>query len=165
MKPAPHRHDRRPAQWYVGALAALLALGTAQAQDNAKALNLFQQLLVRPGTATPATPAGGSAAPAAALGQALSGAAMPGKTAPGAQAADLIGLLTQMNAVNAALGEENAGSVGLLPAAILTLQNTTEVILTPLTGDTRQGRPMLPYWLRRVVTAEGRPAAEATAAP
>ncbi len=77
----------------------------------------------------------------------------------------LIGLLTQMNAVNAALGEENAGSVGLLPAAILTLQNTTEVILTPLTGDTRQGRPMLPYWLRRVVTAEGRPAAEATAAP
>jgi predicted Zn-dependent protease len=29
------------------------------------------------------------------LGQALSGAAMPGKTAPGAQAADLIGLLTQ----------------------------------------------------------------------
>lgn len=95
MKPAPHRHDRRPAQWYLGALAALLALGTAQAQDNAKALNLFQQLLVRPGTATPATPAGGSAAPAAALGQALSGAAMPGKTAPGAQAADLIGLLAQ----------------------------------------------------------------------
>jgi predicted Zn-dependent protease len=95
MMPAHHSHEQRPARWHSGALAALLALGTAHAQDNAKALNLFQQLLVRPGTTAPAAPPGAAAAPAAALGQALSGTAVPAKAAPGAQAADLIGLLTQ----------------------------------------------------------------------
>ena len=72
----------------------------------------------------------------------------------------LIGLLEQMNAMNVALGDEASGSVPLLPATILTLQNTTEVILTPLTdittaGDQRRSRrAVLPWWLRRMVIEE-----------
>ncbi|MCB1389560.1 MAG: alpha/beta fold hydrolase [Rhodobacteraceae bacterium] len=80
----------------------------------------------------------------------------------------LIGLLDQMNAVNLALGSENAGTVPLLPATILTLQNTTEVILTPLTeisgdlrGETRSRRAVLPWWLRRLVTADHVPEEQA----
>lgn len=75
----------------------------------------------------------------------------------------LIGLLDQMNAMNAALGEEASGSVPLLPATILTLQNTTEVILTPLTDistglstgqEQRNRRAVMPWWLRRMVTED-----------
>ncbi|PTX02986.1 alpha/beta hydrolase [Pararhodobacter aggregans] len=70
----------------------------------------------------------------------------------------LIGLLDQMNALNVALGSENAGSVPLLPATILTLQSTTEVILTPfteisgeVTGNNRNPRAVMPWWLRNFV--------------
>jgi len=65
----------------------------------------------------------------------------------------LIGMLDQMNAIDIALGTENAGSVPLLPATILTLQNTTEIILTPLTeasGESRGREAVLPWWLRRI---------------
>jgi len=64
----------------------------------------------------------------------------------------LIGLLAQMSEVDSALVGESAGSVPFLPATILTLQNTTEIILTPLTsvtGDNRPGGAVLPWWLRR----------------
>ena len=70
----------------------------------------------------------------------------------------LIGLLDQMNAMNVALSRDTSGSLSLLPATILTLQNTTEVILTPLT-ETRR-RPVLPWWLRRATDE----VADATAA-
>lgn len=49
----------------------------------------------------------------------------------------LIQLLDQVGAVEAALGLEQAGRLPLLPATILTLQNTTQIILQPLT-DTRR---------------------------
>lgn len=51
----------------------------------------------------------------------------------------LIQLLDQVGAVEAALGLEQAGRLSLLPATILTLQNTTQIILEPLT-DTRRWR-------------------------
>lgn len=67
----------------------------------------------------------------------------------------LIGLFAQMNAFNLALGQETSGSVPLLPATILTLQNTTEIILNPLSGETRRGgRAVLPWWMRRLVTGD-----------
>ena len=73
----------------------------------------------------------------------------------------LIGLLNQMGAMNAALSRDTAGSVPLLPATILTLQNTTEVILTPLTEDPARRRSVVPYWLQRLTgSVDG-----ATAAP
>lgn len=52
----------------------------------------------------------------------------------------LIRLLDQVGSVEAALGLEQAGRLPLLPATILTLQNTTQIILQPLT-DTRRVRP------------------------
>jgi len=58
----------------------------------------------------------------------------------------LIGLLDQMHAVNAALATDASGALPLLPATILTLQNTTQVILQPMT-ETRPRR-ILPAWLR-----------------
>jgi len=51
----------------------------------------------------------------------------------------LIQLLDQVGAVEAALGNEQAGQLPILPATILTLQNTTQIILQPLT-DTRRWR-------------------------
>lgn len=51
----------------------------------------------------------------------------------------LIQLLDQVGAVESALGLEQAGRLPLLPATILTLQNTTQIILQPLT-DTRRWR-------------------------
>lgn len=78
----------------------------------------------------------------------------------------LIGLLDQMNAVNAALGTENAGTVPLLPATILTLQNTTEIVLRPLTevtGNTGGRTAVVPWWLRRIFSRDD--AAAAAAAP
>lgn len=56
----------------------------------------------------------------------------------------LVGLLAQMGAVNAALSSENAGALAPLPATILTLQNTTEVILS-LPSENRR-RFILPWW-------------------
>lgn len=56
----------------------------------------------------------------------------------------LIGLLAQLGAVNVALGDEAAGNLSLLPATILTLQNTTEVILSLPTDNPR--RPIRPWW-------------------
>lgn len=59
----------------------------------------------------------------------------------------LIGLLGQMQLVNAAFSAGVSGSLPLLPATVLTLQNTTQVILQPLaeTGSRRTR----PWWLRR----------------
>lgn len=51
----------------------------------------------------------------------------------------LLQLLDQVGAVEAALGNEPAGHLPLLPATILTLHNTTQIILEPLT-DTRRSR-------------------------
>ena len=67
----------------------------------------------------------------------------------------LIGLLNQMGAMNAALSRDTAGSLPLLPATILTLQNTTEVILTPLTSDPSRRRSVVPYWLQRLTGSIG----------
>ena len=79
---------------------------------------------------------------------------------------ELLALLERMNAVSVALGTEMSGSVPLLPATILTLQNTTEVLLNPLTtvsgAQSRGERPVLPWWLRRMGMA--RPAVAATPA-
>lgn len=60
----------------------------------------------------------------------------------------LIGLLDQMQAVNSALSSGAAGTLPLLPATILTLQNTTQVILQPLTETRGRERRILPIWLR-----------------
>ena len=98
------------------ALLAVLVVSSsaAQGQDGAKALNIFQQLLVRPGAApvppgtvptTPGVPAvpgvsglpAGQAAPAGAaglLGNSLAGSSAS-SAATGNQAMDLISLLTQ----------------------------------------------------------------------
>ncbi|MCC5999846.1 MAG: alpha/beta fold hydrolase [Pararhodobacter sp.] len=53
----------------------------------------------------------------------------------------LIQLLSQLGIVNAALSDDAAGALPLLPATILTLQNTTQIILQPLT-ETRARRIM-----------------------
>lgn len=54
----------------------------------------------------------------------------------------LIQLLDQVGDLEAALGLEQAGHLPLLPATILTLHNTTQIILQPLT-DTRRSRPLV----------------------
>lgn len=59
----------------------------------------------------------------------------------------LIQLLDQVGAVDAALGNDDSGRLPLLPATILTLQNTTQIILEPL------GAP------RRWMQAQAEPAA------
>lgn len=124
------------------ALATLLAAlalsgGSAWGQDGAKALNIFQQLLVRPGTA-PVPPAGtaanpgvpivpglpgvspGQAAPTGAaglLGNALSGAsASTSPTGTGNQAMDLIGLLSQSTET---IDEARETEIGRQLAAVL----------------------------------------------
>tara|TARA_R110002073_G_scaffold19891_6_gene72133 strand:+ start:16552 stop:17709 length:1158 start_codon:yes stop_codon:yes gene_type:complete len=57
----------------------------------------------------------------------------------------LIGLVGQLHLVNTALAGDQSGALPLLPATILTLQNTTQVILQPMT-ETRPRR-ILPAWL------------------
>lgn len=52
----------------------------------------------------------------------------------------LIRLLDQVGSIEAALGLEQAGRLPLLPATILTLQNTTQIILQPLTDTRRMQR-------------------------
>ncbi len=54
----------------------------------------------------------------------------------------LIQLLSQLGVVEAALSADPAGALPLLPATILTLQNTTQVILQPMTES--HGRRILP---------------------
>ena len=77
----------------------------------------------------------------------------------------LIRLFEQMNAFDLSLGQEISGTVPLLPATILTLQNTTEIILNPLSGESRHGRrPVMPWWLRRLVMADDTLADAASAA-
>lgn len=58
----------------------------------------------------------------------------------------LVGLLGNLGAVNLALNSENSGALTPLPATILTLQNTTEVILSLPTENRR--RLILPWWVR-----------------
>lgn len=58
----------------------------------------------------------------------------------------LVSLLGNMRAVNLALNSDNAGALAPLPATILTLQNTTEVILSLPTENRR--RFVLPWWTR-----------------
>ncbi len=53
-----------------------------------------------------------------------------------AQSPALIQLLDQVGAIDTALGTEQSGRLPLIPATILTLQNTTQIVLEPLT-DTR----------------------------
>lgn len=65
----------------------------------------------------------------------------------------LIGLLDQLQAVNTALSDEASGALPLLPATILTLQNSTQVILQPFT-DTG-ARRVIPWWLRRAAEGVG----------
>ncbi|MCB1394865.1 MAG: alpha/beta fold hydrolase [Rhodobacter sp.] len=62
-----------------------------------------------------------------------------------ASSPSLLHLFDQLGAVHAALDEGSDGSLPLLPATILTLQNTTQVILQPMT-ETRP-RQILPTWL------------------
>ena len=97
---APLTPCRQPWARAISALAVMACtLVPVWAQDNTKALNIFQQLLVRPGTAPAPAPAavpGAPAVPAGVLGNALSGAAAPGRAAGNAgQALDLVGLLSQ----------------------------------------------------------------------
>ncbi|PVH28391.1 hypothetical protein DDE20_12500 [Pararhodobacter oceanensis] len=60
----------------------------------------------------------------------------------------LIGLLDQMQMLNSALADGTSASLPLLPATILTLQNTTQVVLQPLTET--GSRRTRPWWLRRM---------------
>lgn len=69
-----------------------------------------------------------------------------------AESPALISLLSGIGAVDAALSEDAAGNLPLIPGTILTLQATTEVLLNPLSDDPRTRRlPLgLPLpWLRR----------------
>lgn len=56
----------------------------------------------------------------------------------------LINLFDQMGAVHAAFAGDAAGTLPLGAATVLTLQNATEIILRPLTGETRPRRRILP---------------------
>lgn len=56
----------------------------------------------------------------------------------------LIGLLDQAGALERAFGREQAGRLPLLPATILTLQNTTQIILQPLTASGQGARAATP---------------------
>lgn len=68
----------------------------------------------------------------------------------------LLNLFAQIGAVNAAFQDERAGSLPLLPATILTLQNTTQVILQPMT-ETGQRR-LMPWRPRQAAQPETQPA-------
>ncbi|MEZ5750516.1 MAG: alpha/beta fold hydrolase [Paracoccaceae bacterium] len=50
----------------------------------------------------------------------------------------LLQLLAQMNAVDLSLSGETSGQLSLIPATILTLQNTTQVVLQPITENRRR---------------------------
>lgn len=58
----------------------------------------------------------------------------------------LIQMLSQLGIVSAALSADAAGTLPLLPATILTLQNTTQIILQPMT-ETRPRRILPPVRL------------------
>ena len=60
--------------------------------------------------------------------------------------ASLIALMDQVDLVDAVLSTDESGSVPLIPATILTLQNTTQFVLQPLT-DTNQRNPRRRLWL------------------
>jgi predicted Zn-dependent protease len=102
----------------LAATTALLA-GSAWSQDGSKALNIFQQLLVRPGAANPA-PAGVPGVPAGAagvLGNALSGSSTAAATSGGTgQAIDLVGLLSQSTET---IDEPREVAIGRQLAAVL----------------------------------------------
>lgn len=65
----------------------------------------------------------------------------------------LLNLFDQIGAVHAALQGDTAGALPLLPATILTLQNTTQVILQPMTEP--RPRRILPTWVPGARVAPG----------
>lgn len=54
-----------------------------------------------------------------------------------AQSPSLLALFTAIGAVDAALGADPAGRAGLFPGTVLTLQNATAIILSPVTAVTQ----------------------------
>jgi esterase/lipase superfamily enzyme len=57
---------------------------------------------------------------------------------PLARSAALMSLFSSVGAVDAALGRDQAGRVGLFPGTVLTLQNATAIILSPVTAIAAQ---------------------------
>lgn len=51
-----------------------------------------------------------------------------------ARSPSLLALFTRIRAVDAALGQETSGRTGLFPGTVLTLQNATAIILSPITS-------------------------------
>lgn len=49
----------------------------------------------------------------------------------------LLALIDQLGAINSALGSDGAGNLELIPATVLTIRNTTQIILRPFGGDLR----------------------------
>lgn len=64
----------------------------------------------------------------------------------------LIALLEQMRGVNRALQTDVSGNLPILPATILTLQNTSQVIVEPISGARPDGDERPPWW-RRLISA------------
>lgn len=54
-----------------------------------------------------------------------------------ARSPTLLRLFSSIGAVDAALGRDQAGRAGLFPGTVLTLQNATAIILSPVTGPSR----------------------------
>lgn len=53
---------------------------------------------------------------------------------PGARSPTLLALFSRVHSVDIALGADRAGRPGLLPGTVLTLQNATAIILSPITA-------------------------------
>lgn len=70
-----------------------------------------------------------------------------------ANSPELIGMLQSAEAVNAAFEADTSGRLSLLPATILTLQNTTQVIVEPISGASRPDSARRRPWARRLVGA------------
>lgn len=70
-----------------------------------------------------------------------------------ANSPELIEMFQSAEAVNAAFETDASGQLSLLPATILTLQNTTQVIIEPISGASRPDSVRRRPWVRRLAGA------------
>lgn len=70
-----------------------------------------------------------------------------------ASSPELIAMVQRAEEVNAAFEADASGALPLLPATILTLQNTTQVIVEPISGASRPDASVRRPWWRRLIGA------------